>query len=168
MRRSVNRSHRVILSANDPPTGYCLLIVPPSALRPHAVRKDHDLRYPRRHGTTKRWLSEPEVADAYRDRYSLAFDQAERVSGVLDAGLDAMELDGGAFIAVGMVPTGQGSMTIDLERVAAIETWVRQLGPPNYFGGFFVAPGQRSARPAVNIGAQGAGLRSRIRREPFK
>src|SRR5215217_7364357 len=34
---------RVIPSEDDPTCGYYLIIVPPSSLRPHAVRKDRDL-----------------------------------------------------------------------------------------------------------------------------
>ena len=78
---------RPVPSANDHSRGYYLLVVPPSTLRPHAVRQDRNLRFPRRDGTTKRWLNEPEVADAYRDRYRLATDQAGRVAQVLDQGL---------------------------------------------------------------------------------
>lgn len=134
---------RVVDSANDPSRGYYLLIVPPSTLRPHAVRKDQDLRFPQRDGTTKRWLSEPEVADAYRDRYRLATDQVERVATVLDDGFRAMDVESGTFIGVAMVPTGLGSIPIDVAHVAAIQRWISELGGPNYFDGFFdptVAP----------------------------
>ena len=67
----------------------------------------------------------------------LATDQANRVARVLDDGLGAMALDGHAFLAVAMVPTGLGSMMIDAARVAAIGRWVAELGEPNYFEGFF-------------------------------
>jgi predicted HTH transcriptional regulator len=54
----------VLLVADDENAGqgFYLIAIPPSAWRPHAVRKDNDLRYPRRDGTTKRWMSESEVA----------------------------------------------------------------------------------------------------------
>jgi hypothetical protein len=147
---------RVVPSESHPTRGYYLLIVPPSTLRPHAVRQDHNLRFPRRDGTTKRWLSEPEVADTYRDRYGLATDQAARVEQVLDEGFGAMDLDGDAFIGLAMVPTGLGSMAIDLARVGAIERWIRELGAPNYLEGFF-EPG---VLPTAGVGAHRVTLTS--------
>jgi hypothetical protein len=145
----LNFGIRVVVSEDDPSTGYYLLIVPPSTLRPHAVRKDQDLRFPRRDGTTKRWLTEPEVADAYRDRYRLATGQVERVAQVVDEGLRVMDLERGAFIGVAVVPTGLGSMSIDLARVEAIEGWARDLGAPNHFEGFF----EQGASPSAGVGA---------------
>ncbi len=140
---------RVIPCGTDPSRGYYLLIIPPSTLRPHAVRKGDDLRFPRRDGTTKRWLSEPEVADAYRDRYRLAADQSTRVAQIIDEGCRAIDIAAGAFIAVAMVPTGLGSMAIDLARLNAVERWVRELGAPNYFDGFF----DPSTSPTSGVGA---------------
>ena len=136
---------REIVSEDRPGRGYYMLIVPPSTLRPHAVRKDHDLRYPLRDGTTTRWLSEPEVADRYRDRFTVAAGQAGRMDRVLSEGLDAMDLSEEAFLAVALVPTGAGSMPIDLARVAAVGEWVKtEIGPARWFEGFFdssVPPG---------------------------
>ena len=137
---------RVIASEDDAQRGYYLLIVPPSNLRPHAVRKDRDLRYPLRDGTTTRWLSEPEVADLYRDRFTVAAGQTQRLDGILADGLGAMDLSEEAFVAVGLLPTGAGSMPIDLARVAAIGEWAKnEIGPANWFEGFF----ERQAPPAL-------------------
>jgi hypothetical protein len=141
---------QVVQSPADPDRGYYLLIVPPSMLRPHAVRSGSSLRFPVRDGTTKRWLSEPEVADAYRDRYRLAADQAGRVTRILEDGLGMMDQGARAFLAVGMVPTGLGSMHIDLARVRAIEQWVRTLGPANRFEGFFDPTGTPTANVAAH------------------
>jgi hypothetical protein len=114
--------------------------VPPSSLRPHAVRKDRDLRYPLRDGTTTRWLSEPEVADMYRDCFTVAAGQERRIDKILSDALGEMNLSEEAFLAVALVPTGAGSMPIDLARVAAIGEWVRtEIGPANWFDGFFDA-----------------------------
>jgi len=152
---------RVVVSEDDPSRGYYVLIVPPSTMRPHAVRQDRNLRFPRRDGTTTRWLSEPEVADAYRDRYRIATDQATRVAHVREEGLGAMDLSGDAFVAVAMVPTGRGSMAIDLARVRTIEEWARELGPPNYFEGFF----PRDVPPAAGVGAHRVILTSIFERD---
>jgi Putative DNA-binding domain len=119
---------RVVPASHDPERGYYLLIVPPSSLRPHAVRKGLDLRYPRRDGTTTRWLSESEVADMYRDRFRLATDESERVTAVLGEGLSAMDTSEGAFLAVALVPTTSGSMSIDVARTRAVEEWAVELG----------------------------------------
>ena len=48
--------------------GFYLIAVPPSPTRPRAVHVNEALRYPKRNGATTRYLSEPEVAAAYRDR----------------------------------------------------------------------------------------------------
>lgn len=131
---------RTVPTVDDLARGYYLVTIPPSSLRPHAVRKDRDLRYPLRDGTTTRWLSEPEVADLYRDRFTVAAGQAGRIDEILDDGLAPMDLSEEAFLAVALVPTGAGSMPIDLERVAAVGQWAReQVGPANWFEGFFDA-----------------------------
>jgi hypothetical protein len=140
---------RVLESEDDASTGYYVLIVPPSGLRPHAVRQDRNLRYPRRDGTTTRWLSEPEVADAYRDRFTVATDQAADIAQVLDDGRRAIERTGDAALVVAVVPTGRGSMSIDLARVATVEQWAKDLGATNYFDGFFPS----GVPPVAGVGA---------------
>ena len=129
---------RPLESGDDPCVGYYLLIVPPSTLRPHMVIRSGrtSLGVPMRDGPTKRWLGEPEIADAYRDRFRVAGDQSARVSRILDDGLAMMNRDEGAFLAVAVVPTGLGSMTIDLGRVDAMQRWIRERGTPLYFDGF--------------------------------
>jgi Putative DNA-binding domain len=141
---------RVVESGETEGSGYYLLSVPPSSLRPHAVRKDNDLRYPRRDGATTRWLSEGEVADMYRDRYRLASDQAERIGVVIDEGLREMDTSEEAFVAVGLVPTNSGSMTIDLSRVKATEEWGRQMGDAGAWVGFF----DSGAHPTAGVAAR--------------
>jgi hypothetical protein len=137
-------------SAGDSSRGYYLVIVPPSTLRPHAVRSGRNFGFPVRDGATKRWLSEPELADAYRDRFRLASDQAGRVTHLLDGGFEMMDRDVGAILGVAMVPTGLGSMAIDLARMRAIEQWARDLGPANYFDGFFDPSGSPTSGVAAH------------------
>ncbi len=60
-----------VLRAEDPQQpgrGFMLIAVPRSPMGPHAVLVNEALRFPRRNGTTTTYLSEPEVADAYRTR----------------------------------------------------------------------------------------------------
>jgi hypothetical protein len=150
----VNLDVYVVAAADDPTRGYYLLIVPSSTLRPHAVRYDRNLRYPRRDGSTTRWLGEAEVADAYRDRFALATSQADRIDQVMGDGLRAMDLTDAAFVTVAVVPTSAGSMPIDLARVSAVEQWARALGPPNWFDGFF----HGETPPAAAVGAHRVAL----------
>jgi hypothetical protein len=62
-----------------PGHGFVLIAVLRSPLAPHAVIVNDGLRYPRRNGATTRYLSEPEVAAAYRDRFTAINRQADRV-----------------------------------------------------------------------------------------
>jgi hypothetical protein len=146
----------VVESLEQPGCGYYLFVVPPSDLRPHAVRKDRDLRYPRRDGTTTRWLSEPEVADTYRSRFTRAGDQAGRVGQVLDEGLAAMNVSEEPFIAVGLVATGTGSMSINLATVDVLAGWAKDHGPARWFEGFF----DRQAPPVAGVAAHRVTLRT--------
>ena len=148
---------RVVACEADASRGYYLLIVPPSTLQPHAVRKDRDLRYPLRDGTTTRWLSEPEVADMYRGRFAMAVGLAARLDAILAEGLAAMDLTEEAFVAVALVPTGAGSMPIDLARVAALGAWAwNEIGPTAWFEGFFEA----SSPPAPGVAAHRVTLKT--------
>jgi Putative DNA-binding domain len=139
---------RVVRSAAESGRGYCLLLVPPSPLRPHAVRKDNDLRYPRRDGTTKRWLGEAEVADMYRDRFRDVGDQVRRVDQALDEGLAAMDTSEEAFVAVAILPANPGSMSSSLEQVRSVEQWATQFGPAAYWRGFF------PSTPSAGVGVR--------------
>ena len=63
-----------IRQLEDPATpgrGCLVVMVPPSPIAPHAVVIDkNSLRYPRRNGATTTYLSESDVAQAYRDRFT--------------------------------------------------------------------------------------------------
>jgi hypothetical protein len=128
---------RVVSSNDTAGRGYYLLLIPPSPLRPHAVRKDQDLRYPRRDGTTTRWLSEAEVADMYRDRFRSTGDQIGRLEAILDEGRDQILVREDAWVAVAVVPDIPGSTSISLERVNEIAAWAAQFGSGDYWRGFY-------------------------------
>jgi hypothetical protein len=158
----------VHLIESDQETGraYYLLVVPPSPLRPHAVRKDNDLRYPRRDGSTKRWLSEAEVADLYRDRFRGIEDQLGRVQSVRAQGLLAMDLDEErvAYLAVALAPTTSGSMSISLAQVRRLEQWAVDTPGTYAWRGFFGSrPNARAGLRRVRLGrlTSGAGPRRR-------
>lgn len=83
--------------------------------------------------------------------YGLATGQAAGVTGLLNDGLEMMDPEASAFLAVALVPTGLGSMTIDLARMRAIEQWVRDMGPATrFFEGFFDPTGT----PTAGVGAR--------------
>jgi hypothetical protein len=143
---------RLVPTSDDPGRGYYLLIVTPGPLRPHAVRQDRNLRYPRRDGTTTRWLSEAEVADMYRDRFRLATDQSERVAVVLEEGLGAVDTSQGAFLAVGLVPTSPGFMSIDVARLQAAVQWASDFGRVHWWRGFFhQTPSARAGARRIRV-----------------
>jgi hypothetical protein len=143
---------RLVPTSDDPGRGYYLLIVTPGSLRPHAVRQDRNLRYPRRDGTTTRWLSEAEVADMYRDRFRLATDQSERVAVVLEEGLGAVDTSQGAFLAAGLVPTSPGFMSIDVARLQAAVQWASDFGRVHWWRGFFhQTPSARAGARRIRV-----------------
>ncbi|MFF0249961.1 AlbA family DNA-binding domain-containing protein [Streptosporangium sandarakinum] len=106
---------------NSTPTGLMLIIVPPSSTAPHAVvnpnAKDK-LAYPRRHGSQKIWLSESEVAAAYRRRFVAAADQATRLADIeTDAVIGIERMRGqnppAPLLIVSLVPDVPGDFVID-------------------------------------------------------
>jgi hypothetical protein len=128
----------LIPSEREARGAYYLLVVPPSPLWPHAVRKDIDLRYPRRDGSTRRWLGEAEVADLYRDRFRAVEDQLTRVESALAEGLGQMDLDEDqAYLAVALVPSTLGSMSISLARVRHLEQWAVDAPGTYAWRGFY-------------------------------
>jgi hypothetical protein len=70
-----------------------LVIVEPSVLRPHAVANDGALRYPMRTGTTRAWLTEPEVADLYRQRNTAIEALDQRSDRLHEDALEAIPTD---------------------------------------------------------------------------
>lgn len=93
-------------------TGFYLIAVPRSQDAPHAVRVNDALKYPRRDGARTRWLSESEVADAYRSRFQQAASQTERLDQISREGVSALETDETAWLAVAISPLSPGEMQI--------------------------------------------------------
>jgi hypothetical protein len=92
-----------------------LLSVPRSSMGPHAVLVNESLRFPKRNGTITTYLSEPEVADAYRARFvglQSRFDDLERYERDLIARLDVSEQ---TYVVVTLVPDLGGSFAIDMK-----------------------------------------------------
>jgi hypothetical protein len=145
----------VVQCDKDPTRGYYLVIVPPSADRPHAVRKGRDLRFPRRNGTQKRWLTESEVADAYRDRFTRISTDRERVEQVMREGIDATDIepDEDAYLGVALVPSQSGSFQVDGSAVRNVEEWAR--GQPDLWReGVFAGPFDGGGGPLAGVGVR--------------
>ncbi|MCW2904649.1 MAG: hypothetical protein JWO67_6914 [Streptosporangiaceae bacterium] len=104
--------------------GILLIAVPRSLDAPHAVieHNHHRLAYPRRDGDTTGWLTETEVATAYRRRFQQLTERGDRIVHVdQDAEDTADHLSedihvhgqGAALLTVALVPDIPGNMAID-------------------------------------------------------
>ncbi|GIH25115.1 hypothetical protein Aph01nite_34250 [Acrocarpospora phusangensis] len=113
---------RFVTAAEGDKTGIALIMVPPSALAPHAVLapRDERLRYPRRNGSSKIWLSESEVASAYRRRFVAAEANDARLLTLETDSMVGVERMGSApdayptpLLVVSLVPEAPGDLIID-------------------------------------------------------
>lgn len=96
----------VIPVMNDLPgngRGFLVLAVPRSPGALHAVLANGSLRYPKRNGAMTRYLSEPEVATAYRERLSGVAQQTQRIFDIEKAATARLGRDEPCF-----TPTGRG------------------------------------------------------------
>lgn len=104
--------------------GYYLIAVPPSPAAPHAVRIGNDsLRYPRRDGTHTRHLTESEVADAYRSRFTAAAHQVDRLDVVEAEGRDEIVAADG-WLVVALVPNVGGDTSWGVAAHNEVRAWV--------------------------------------------
>ncbi len=106
-----------------PGHGLTLIAVPRSPLAPHAVIVNDGLRYPRRNGATTRYLSEPEVATAYRDRFATAHRQTDRAREIEADALDRLATgDDQVWVVVSLVPDLRGDLVIDQAALRSART----------------------------------------------
>ncbi|MFF4418656.1 helix-turn-helix domain-containing protein [Streptosporangium sp. NPDC001559] len=116
--------------------GFLLIAIPPSTLAPHAVsipsQEEKGLRWPRRHGADKVWLSESEIAAAYRRRVMAVTDQAGRVVELENNAVRTTATTSARsqfplpLLAVTLVPDLPGDLLLDGEKVRAFEERTRQ------------------------------------------
>ncbi|GAA3957534.1 hypothetical protein GCM10023085_45040 [Actinomadura viridis] len=105
------------------PRGLLLIMVPRSSMAPHAVvvpNEKEKLRWPRRQGTGKIWLTEGEIAAAYRQRFVTVVTAADRLSEVQNDNLEAIARkqthparNVAARLTVSLVPDIRGNYLID-------------------------------------------------------
>ncbi|MGW4984567.1 AlbA family DNA-binding domain-containing protein [Streptomyces mirabilis] len=105
--------------------GILIIAVPRSLDAPHAViehNQDHRLAYPKRDGDTTRWLTETEIATAYRRRFQQLTERGDRIVHVGQDAEDSadhfaedihVQGQGTALLTLALVPDIPGDMAID-------------------------------------------------------
>lgn len=102
-----------IPTSEDAGVGFYVVAVPRSTRAPHAVAVNIGLRYPVRNGTTTRYLSESEVAAAYRQREANFGEREAALTRVVASCLRNIDRANGPWIVVGLVPEHPGSLEIN-------------------------------------------------------
>ena len=108
----------------DPSLGFYVIAVPGSPNAPHAVLVDNSLRYPKRNGATTRYLSEPELASAYRDRTAGAARQKSRIAEIETEAIDRLTLNG-PWLVLSLVPDLPGDFLISAGTYDTFENEMR-------------------------------------------
>ncbi|MFI0772836.1 helix-turn-helix domain-containing protein [Streptomyces sp. NPDC021218] len=123
---------------DTPGTGFLLLAVPRSPAGPHAVtalvsRPSKDvLRYPRRGGSRTEWLTETDVATAYRARFTAAAEREQRLADIEEDLVDTLAARTTPHLIVTVVPELVGDMVIDSTRFTRYQQEL--LGTQLYLG----------------------------------
>ncbi|MFE0699225.1 helix-turn-helix domain-containing protein [Streptomyces sp. NPDC058872] len=118
-----------IASPEQDDRGFLLIAVPRSSNAPHAVLVNNALRFPRRNGTTTTYLSEPEVATAYRNRFTgmqSRLDEAARYEADL---LQRLNPSSTTFAVVTLVPDVAGGFTLDTKALKDFKAEVLHKDP---------------------------------------
>lgn len=98
----------------QPAKGFLVLAVPRSPSAPHAVLVNNEsLRYPKRNGATIRYLSEPEVATAYRERLAGAKRQTERIEEIEREAMERLSTSDTSWLVISLTPDLPGDMVIN-------------------------------------------------------
>ncbi|WP_433358725.1 AlbA family DNA-binding domain-containing protein [Streptosporangium sp. CA-115845] len=119
---------REVPNPANPGHGFLLISIPPSSQAPHAVsnpvqKNESPLRWPRRHGADKVWLSESEIAAAYRRRLMGASDQVDRLRELEDQAVMAAAVTSARqgyprpLLVVTVVPDLPGDLLLDGTKV---------------------------------------------------
>ncbi|MDX2974573.1 AlbA family DNA-binding domain-containing protein [Kribbella solani] len=92
--------------------GFYAIAVPRSIRAPHGVIVNDGYRFPKRNGSTTRYISESEIADAYRDRFNGTEQQTRRIEQVESEALARLDIGAHAWLTVTLVPELVGSMDV--------------------------------------------------------
>jgi len=112
-----------------PGHGVLVIAVPRSPLAPHAVIVNDGLRYPLRSGSTTRYLTEPEVADAYRRRFASSVDRLERAQLIEKEAVARLDTDRAEWLVVSIVPDFSGEYVVDLPARNAFQAEIVNTSP---------------------------------------
>lgn len=95
--------------------GFLLVVVAASSRAPHGVSVSDGWRYPQRNGSTTRYLSEPEVFQAYQHRIASSATRRARASEVFSHGVASLDRGDTVWVAVGMTPATPAVRRLDFE-----------------------------------------------------
>lgn len=130
--------------------GVLVVAIPPSPRSPHAVVVNEALRYPVRDGSTKRYLSESEVADHYRSRFEIAQGQISRLLERHRSLVEQLPRSDRTWLTVALQPSRPGTVEYTRELAADLRAFVEHkvYGFPSWHGhaSFYVRGGFRSYR----------------------
>ncbi|MEY9212090.1 hypothetical protein NI17_007305 [Thermobifida halotolerans] len=130
-------------------------------------------RYPHRNGTTTAYWSEPEVAAAYRDRFTGMQDRAERIERYEQDLAQVLDTTKRTFLIVSLLPDRSGTMQIDAHTADAFNrevlgqqpmimgtsrTWMRtRVGPRRLFASTSSVNRETESQFACELHADGGG-----------
>lgn len=119
--------------------GYILIAVARSASAPHAVIVNNALRFPRRHGRTTHYLSEAEVATAYRARFESRSDRARHATDIQEELAGRLSPTAGPWLLVSLVPDLPGDLQIDFATFRRFEAEFlnRPVTQPDFYARTF-------------------------------
>jgi hypothetical protein len=129
---------RAVPSAADPNHGFYFLAVARSSRAPHAVPFNQGLRYPKRNGSTIRYLSEPEVADAYRERTFGSQNQTDRLDEIVSDALGRLDKTDYPWLVVAQMPELPGDLVIDSAGLSAIQAQLVGRSPLFFQGSSYM------------------------------
>lgn len=116
---------RAIGGADAQERGYFLIVVARSPRAPHAVIVNDGFRFPMRNGATTRYLSEPEVAAAYRARHTSEVERDARLDVVDREGKEKLVLAQSPWLVVSLVPDLPGALEVTSVAHQEFESRVR-------------------------------------------
>lgn len=96
----------------DRERGYFLIVVPRSQAAPHAVIVNDGFRFPKRNGSTTRYLSEPEVAAEYRERFTRVATQGAQIDRAEQEVIGRLNTTEMPWLLVSLVPDVPGHMEL--------------------------------------------------------
>jgi len=149
-----------VTSEGEVDRGIYMVVVPPSPYAPHAVRLGSRLGYPRRSGPHTRWLSESEVADAYRARFISGEQRGARLEAVRSAGEAMLDLNR-IWLATALVPVVAGDFTVRRRSMLELQDLSRRWFQPGYASHLFIDGPQAEADVARVVLAAGRTAESR-------